>query len=155
MSLASFHIKDMWSCVLNCFMLSSLPCFYAFCWSSISTSCYIFNVFNVFLFLFLYNYTQKPACTASVLLGNAHVCSWWPSILRTVSQSNFNVPWQCSRSNVGPMRLAKYKIKHTNTMSTKITRDTYSTKSEFSSCMYNHTDQESESVPERGQDYLL
>ena len=34
-----------WSCVLNCFMLSSLPCFYAFCWSAIPTSCYIFNVF--------------------------------------------------------------------------------------------------------------
>jgi len=34
-----------WSCVLNCFMLSSLPCFYAFCWSAIHTSCYIFNVF--------------------------------------------------------------------------------------------------------------
>ena len=25
-------------------MLSSLPCFYAFCWSAIPTSCYIFNV---------------------------------------------------------------------------------------------------------------
>ena len=34
-----------WSCVLNCFMLSSLPCFYAFCWSTIPTSCYIFNAF--------------------------------------------------------------------------------------------------------------
>ena len=34
-----------WSGVLNCFMLSSLPCFYAFCWSAIPTSCYIFNVF--------------------------------------------------------------------------------------------------------------
>jgi len=31
-----------WSCVLNCFMLSSLPCFYAICWSAIPTSCYIF-----------------------------------------------------------------------------------------------------------------
>ena len=30
---------------LNCFMLSSLPCFYAFCWSAIPTTCYIFNVF--------------------------------------------------------------------------------------------------------------
>ena len=26
-------------------MLSSLPCFYAFCWSAIPISCYIFNVF--------------------------------------------------------------------------------------------------------------
>ena len=26
-------------------MLSSLPCFYAFCWSAIPTSCYIFNTF--------------------------------------------------------------------------------------------------------------
>ena len=33
------------SCALNCFMLSSLPCFYAFCWSAIPTSCYSFNVF--------------------------------------------------------------------------------------------------------------
>ena len=32
-----------WGCILNCFMLSSLPCFYAFCWSAIPTSCYIFN----------------------------------------------------------------------------------------------------------------
>jgi len=24
-----------WGCILNCFMLSSLPCFYAFCWSAI------------------------------------------------------------------------------------------------------------------------
>jgi len=29
-------------------MLSSLPCFYAFCWSAIPTSCYIFNVFFFF-----------------------------------------------------------------------------------------------------------
>jgi len=35
-----------WSCVLDCFMLSSLLCLYAFCWSAIPTSCYIFNVFN-------------------------------------------------------------------------------------------------------------
>ena len=34
-----------WGCILNCFMLSSLPCFYAFHWSAIPTSCYIFNVF--------------------------------------------------------------------------------------------------------------
>ena len=34
-----------WGCILNCFMLSSLPCFYAFCWSAIPTSCHIFNVF--------------------------------------------------------------------------------------------------------------
>ena len=34
-----------WSCVLNCFMLSSLPCFNIFCWSAIPTSCYICNVF--------------------------------------------------------------------------------------------------------------
>ena len=34
-----------WGCILNCFMLPSLPCFYAFCWSAIPTSCYIFNVF--------------------------------------------------------------------------------------------------------------
>ena len=27
-------------------MLSSLPCFYAFCWSAIPTSCYIFYVFH-------------------------------------------------------------------------------------------------------------
>ena len=33
------------SCVLNCFMLSSVPCFYAFCWSAIPTSCYIFDIF--------------------------------------------------------------------------------------------------------------
>ena len=32
-------------CTQNCFMLSSLPCFYAFCWSVIPTSRYIINVF--------------------------------------------------------------------------------------------------------------
>ena len=30
-----------WGYILNCSMLSSLPCFYAFCWSAIPTSCYI------------------------------------------------------------------------------------------------------------------
>ena len=30
-----------WGCVPNCFMLSSLPCFPAFCWSAIPTSHYI------------------------------------------------------------------------------------------------------------------
>ena len=34
-------------CVLNCFMLSSLPCLYAFCWPAIPASCYIFNFFIV------------------------------------------------------------------------------------------------------------
>ena len=39
-----FHGGKTWrSCVLNCFMLPSLPCFFpAFCWSAILTSCYIF-----------------------------------------------------------------------------------------------------------------
>ena len=41
------HISNMeryagWCCILNCFMLSSLPCFYAFC---CPTSCYVLNVF--------------------------------------------------------------------------------------------------------------
>ena len=34
-----------WGCILNCFRLSSLPCFYPFCWSAIPTSCYTFNGF--------------------------------------------------------------------------------------------------------------
>jgi len=47
---SNLHIFDVeryvgWGCILNCFMLSSLPCFYAVCWSAIPTSCYIFNVF--------------------------------------------------------------------------------------------------------------
>ena len=37
---------------LNCFMLSSLPCFYAFCWSAIRI--YILLHFNVFLFMSLF-----------------------------------------------------------------------------------------------------
>ena len=38
-----------WNCVLNCYMLSSLPCFPAFCWSATPTSCYIsFNVLNLY-----------------------------------------------------------------------------------------------------------
>ena len=37
------------ACVPNCFMLSSLPCFPAFCWIAIPTSCYIlfFNLVYV------------------------------------------------------------------------------------------------------------
>ena len=31
-------LKRGWSCVLNCLMLSSLPCYPAFCWSAIPTS---------------------------------------------------------------------------------------------------------------------
>ena len=44
----SFNVKIYrgWGCIVNCFMLSSLPCFYALCWSAIPTSCYIFNIFN-------------------------------------------------------------------------------------------------------------
>ena len=36
-----------WSCILNCFLLSSLSCLYAFCRSAIPSSCYIFNVFHL------------------------------------------------------------------------------------------------------------
>jgi len=32
-------------CIPNCFMLSSLPCFPALCWSAIPTSCYIFIIY--------------------------------------------------------------------------------------------------------------
>jgi len=39
-----------WSCILNCFMLSSLPCFYALCWSAIPSSHYIFNDFFIFYY---------------------------------------------------------------------------------------------------------
>jgi len=34
-----------WSCVLNCFIVSSLPCFYAFCWSAFPIARYICSVF--------------------------------------------------------------------------------------------------------------
>ena len=37
--------------VLSCFMLSSLPCFPAFCWSAILTSRYIFNVFFALVYM--------------------------------------------------------------------------------------------------------
>jgi len=40
-----------WCCILNCFMLSSLHCFYAFCWSAISTSRYTFLTFFFILVL--------------------------------------------------------------------------------------------------------
>ena len=50
----SFHIKDnMVGGVLNCFMLSTLACFYAFCWSAIPTSCYILMFLFLFVSLFL------------------------------------------------------------------------------------------------------
>ena len=44
-------------------MLSSLPCFSAFCWSAIPTSCYIFNVFYS-----CYYKEQRIQWTSSVLL---------------------------------------------------------------------------------------
>ena len=34
-----------WGCIPDCFMLSSLPCFPAFCWSAIPTSCYYFIIY--------------------------------------------------------------------------------------------------------------
>ena len=34
-----------WGCILNCFMLSSLPCFYAFCWSAIPTFLMFFFIY--------------------------------------------------------------------------------------------------------------
>jgi len=37
-----------WCCILNSFMLLSLPCFYAFCWSAIPTTCYSFNDFILY-----------------------------------------------------------------------------------------------------------
>ena len=42
-------------------MLSSLPCFYAFCWSAIPTSCYIFNVFYSCTYYILYIHTHIHA----------------------------------------------------------------------------------------------
>jgi len=41
-----------WGCILNWFMISSLPCFYAFCWPATPTSCYIFNVFYSCVYIF-------------------------------------------------------------------------------------------------------
>ena len=51
-----------WGWILNCFMLSSLPCFYAFCWSAIPTSGYIFNVFLFLLYIWV-NYDSVVLCT--------------------------------------------------------------------------------------------
>jgi len=59
-----------WGCILNCFMLSSLPCFYAFCWSAIPISCYIFNIFYSCIYM----------------CGN----SWWYSGCHT--QSGIQLP---------------------------------------------------------------
>ena len=50
-----------WGCILNCFLLSSLPCVYAFCWSTIPTSCYKFNVFS-----FLYSIQCSVECKCNV-----------------------------------------------------------------------------------------
>ena len=45
-----------WSCIPNCFLLSSLPCFYAFCWSAIPTSHQMFNLFYSCICLFVHVY---------------------------------------------------------------------------------------------------
>ena len=56
-----------WGCILNCFMLSSLPCFYAFCWSAIPTSCYIFNVFySCNILCFKYKQLQQKTLGTAV-----------------------------------------------------------------------------------------
>jgi len=47
---------------LNCFMLSSLPCFYAICWSAIPTSCYIFWNF-LFLLIVVFPWCTPPTST--------------------------------------------------------------------------------------------
>ena len=46
-----------WGCILNCLMLSSLPCFYAFYWYAIPTSCYIFYSCNTLPSVFMTNNT--------------------------------------------------------------------------------------------------
>ena len=52
----SFHIKDMWlELCTELFVLSSLPCFYAFCSSAIPTSRYIVNVYLVTLLMFFFS----------------------------------------------------------------------------------------------------
>ena len=40
-----------WGCILNCFMLSSLSCFPAFCGSAIPTSFNVFNLVNNWVIL--------------------------------------------------------------------------------------------------------
>ena len=59
-----------WGCILNCYMLSSLPCFYAFCCSAIPTSCYIFNVFysNYNCILLLHSDWKLILCTGSYVI---------------------------------------------------------------------------------------
>ena len=64
-------------------MLSSLPCFYAFCWSAIPTSCYTFNVF-LFLFMSLFSsrcmlelkfsiYYRAASISNSAILRNNYI----------------------------------------------------------------------------------
>ena len=69
------HIFDVeryvgWCCILNCFMLSPLPCFYAFCCSAIPTSCYIFNVFysNYMCILWIHSDWKLILCTGSYVI---------------------------------------------------------------------------------------
>ena len=58
------HIRWVWwSCVLNCYMLSSLPCFCAFCWSAIPT----FLMFFIFLYHIACLLSQAIWYTAYVL----------------------------------------------------------------------------------------
>jgi len=63
-----------WGCMLNCYMLSSLPCFYAFCWSAIPTSCYTFNVFDSCKHNVCHNITHYYFYTHN---KKALILVWW------------------------------------------------------------------------------
>ena len=51
-----FHVERYvgWGCILNCFMLSSLPCFCAFCWSAIPIHLVTFLMFFILVINVLY-----------------------------------------------------------------------------------------------------
>ena len=73
-------------------MLSSLPCFYAFCWSAITTSCYIFNFFyscscHFFLAADACLSWSLPSITEQQVFPHRHPMQYWLKNHRLSSNS--------------------------------------------------------------------
>ena len=102
-------------------MLSSLPCFYAFCWSAIPTSCYIFNVFY--------------SCSCPIFL-NADACLSWNFAIYYRAAS---LPSQASYAVLAEESQAFFKCSpHTNSISNSaILRSNYiSLLSDLCACVH-------------------
>ena len=112
-----------WSCLLNCLCYHPLPCFYAFCWSAIPTSCYIFNVFILVHVTFL----AADACL-----------SWSLPAITEKQVSPHRLPMQYWLKNHWPDQAFFKHSPHTNSISNSaILRNNYiSLLSDLCACIH-------------------